>query len=176
MTIDENKYEPFDVAITMFYSGQRPDVVLRLYRLGAKSGDALAQYALASIYLHGNQILKIRPSVRRALPLLKAAAITQCRAMFELGILYANGIGVRQNQPRAFELFECAAKHGSLHAKIEVARRLAEGDGTRRNMRRSQQIYRSTIRAIELMNRLHSLAGHDPYPPRNPDGSVGPRT
>lgn len=66
MTLDPHSYEPFDLALRMVYSQGSPSTILRLYRIGAKAGDALAHYALVSLYIHGNEPMGIKVNAQKS--------------------------------------------------------------------------------------------------------------
>ena len=90
--------------------------------------------------------IKVNP--KKALIHLHAAAATQCRAMFDLGIAYALGNGVKSNQRVAYKWFAKAAANGSIYAKLEVARRKFYGEGTAKDLRLARSLERSALAQI----------------------------
>ncbi len=145
-------YEPFDRALPLVYEGGFPRTILSLYRIGAEAGDALSQYALGSLYLHGNKEMGIKVNTKMAIAYFRKAARTQCRAMFDMGVAYAAGNGVKKNQRTAFAWFSKAAANGSIHAKLEVARRKIFGEGTSRNIKQGRKLERSASAQLAAFN------------------------
>src|SRR5688572_335094 len=78
-----------------------PKVHQLLLRADA-AGDLRATYALATWHLHGNSDLAIKRNLRRAIPMLEAAAQSVPDAMYDLAIAYELGAGTRANPAKAF--------------------------------------------------------------------------
>src|ERR1041384_5906040 len=126
--------EPFDLALSEFYRVKpRMGLYKRLVMLGAEIGDPLAQYAMATWYLHGNSVLGIERDIGKANDLLDTCAATLNRAAYDLAVSKLRGIGVKKDPRAAFRLFVRASTLGSLAAMEEQARCLRLGIGTKRD-------------------------------------------
>lgn len=58
-------------------------------------------------------------------------------AMYQLGLLYANGHGVNRDYRKAFVLFQNAAKEGEVDAMFSLAVQYQHGDGVHKNLEES---------------------------------------
>jgi TPR repeat protein len=101
----------------------------KLLECGVRAGDPLATYALATSLVRGDDELGVAFDLRRGIRLLKRAAGTVNRAMYELGCAYEYGFGVRRDLCRARDLYARAAAHGSLAGMDAYARVLESGIG-----------------------------------------------
>jgi uncharacterized protein len=128
--------EPFDLALSEFYRTQ-PQMQLykKFVRIGAMLGDPLAQYAMATWYLHGNSDIGIKKNARTAVQLLETCAPVFNRAAYDLAVCKFRGIGTKRDLNAAFLLFVRATNLGSLPAMEEQARCLATGTGTKRDLK-----------------------------------------
>ena len=127
--------EPFDVALVEHFSGTRdPRRYRKLVELGVKSGDPLAEYAMATWYLLGDAELKIRRDPRRAVRLLSRAARSFNRAMYDLGVCKLRGEGTRKDARAAYALFQRSADAGSVAGLRGQAYCLRNGIGVRPNV------------------------------------------
>jgi len=135
--------EPFDMALVEYYS-PKPNWTRyrKLIELGSKAGDPLAQYAMATWYLHGEPNLRIREDSRRAVSLLRKAALSFNRAMYDLAVCTMSGVGTRRDPERAYGLMSTSARLGSIPAMYTQAEWLQVGFGTTRNRRKAQEVLR----------------------------------
>ncbi len=110
------------------YNAQDYTTAFELYRQLAKKGDATAQTSLGFMYQNAQGCKK---SDKDALELYTLAAeAKQPYALFNLAILYENGIGgVAHDQCKAFELHLAAAEREVAPAQYEVALMLERGLG-----------------------------------------------
>ena len=91
--------------------------VLVLFQRGADRGDTFYIRNLALLY----QAFGPAQDYTKARELYETAAIKgDARAMFNLGLLYANGWGVAQDYTKAREWWEKAADRGDGNAKAEL--------------------------------------------------------
>ncbi len=133
--------EPFDVALVLRYTKSKDVASYKsLIELGAKAGDPLAQYAMATWFLHGAKDIGIERNVRKAVPLLTRAARTLNRAMYDLAICKLNGAGTKRDLRGAHSLFLKASQFGSIPALYALAYCLREGVGTRANERQARHL------------------------------------
>ena len=58
----------------------------------------------------------------------------------QLGIIYYNGIGVKQSKEKGIELIKSAAEHGDVSAKVTLAVIMAYGDKEFRNLKTAEQL------------------------------------
>ena len=85
----------------------------------AKSGQAGAQFYLATRYQAGKDIQK---DVKEAFTWFKAAADQGISsAQLNVGRIYADGIGVSKSETSARQYFEKAASHGDNRASFNLA-------------------------------------------------------
>jgi TPR repeat protein len=151
----ESTIEPYDIALPLLYTDDPPEFIAELLEIGASMGDALATYSFATQLLHGNKELRIRRDVPRGMRILRKAAKTFPRAMYDLAVSYAEGLGgLRRNEMRAFTLYQQAASGGHLGALFEVARRLEFGEGVKRNHRQALVLLK---RAESILNKIERL-------------------
>lgn len=133
--------EPYDVAIKEYYStGTDWQRFRHLIEIGVDAGDCVSVYVMATWYLYGNRDIGIKKDMRRAVRLLKQAALGSNRAMYDLAVLMYNGEGIRRTTKGAFRLFERSARNGCVAAMIAQAQCLYYGIGTPKNKRRAARI------------------------------------
>jgi TPR repeat protein len=124
--------DPFDVALPMFYASPRSHAQYRkLIELGARAGDPLAEYAMATWYLFGNAEIGVKRSPARAVALLSRAASTLNRAMYDLAICKLHGQGTKQDERGGYRLLARASQLGCLPAMKAQAQCLKQGIGVK---------------------------------------------
>lgn len=112
--------------------GRPSPQVYELLERAAKKNDPDAEYALATWYLHGNEL--VSANKRTAISMLrKATQAGVSAAAFDLAVCYERGEGVKKSEERAFSLFVQAALAGDIQAYYEVGRMYYYGIGTVRN-------------------------------------------
>lgn len=85
----------------------------------AKSGQAAAQFYLATRYQSGTGVAK---DLKHAFSLFKSAADQGISAaQLNVGRMYADGLGVSKNETAARQYFEKAASHGDNRASFNLA-------------------------------------------------------
>lgn len=94
------------------------DKVIKLYKKGAKQGDADAQYNLG--YMHENGDGVERDDIIAAEWYEKAAAQGHAKAQNNLAFLYRKGYGVPQDIDKAIELYEKSAGQGCTIAQTNL--------------------------------------------------------
>lgn len=77
--------------------------------------------------------------------LSKAAKEGEASAQFELGQMYATGLGVKHNPKLAYDLLRAAADQGVVEACIMVADSLRDGNGTKKDVPQAVQFYRVLV-------------------------------
>jgi TPR repeat protein len=81
-------------------------------RRKAEAGSCVAQTTLGISYLYG---VDVAVDYKEAFKFLSAAATQGAsRAVLNLGIMYAKGLGIPQNATEAIRLFEAVAKPSEL--------------------------------------------------------------
>jgi TPR repeat protein len=96
----------------------------------AAAGSVVAQAALGCALVWGAKIggETLEPDYVRALAYLqKAADAGASRAIYYLGVLYEDGLGIPEDLPRAVALFERAADADEYGAILHLARLYADG-------------------------------------------------
>ena len=164
-------HDPFDLALPEFYGdGTRWPIYRRLVEIGVETGDPLAQYAMATWYLHGQPKIGIKKNLRKAAVLLEACAPTFNRAAYDLAICKLDGAGTRRDPEVAFSLFCRSASLGSLAAIEAQADCLASGIGTPRDLEAARFLRRRAARWKRELDKLGALR------PSNPQRSERPRS
>ncbi len=130
---------------------------VRLYRLAADQGYALAQNNLAAMFSRGEGGLP--RSEREAERLYRAAADQGFpAAMSNLGTLYLAGRGgVPRNEREAVRLFRAAADTGEDAGQVNLGTMYAEGrGGLPRDMREAARLWREAAAggSVEARNNL----------------------
>jgi len=149
------QYDPFDLALSELYTSKDMSKYQKLIEIGVRNNDPLAQYAMATWYLHGNTQLNISPNLKRAVGLLEKASLTLNRAMYDLGVCFSTGNGKPRNPRRAYRLFSRSAELGCLAAMSAQADCLEFGVGVRKSVSRAKKLRR---KADELMSRIANLS------------------
>jgi TPR repeat protein len=114
---------------------------MRLLRPLAERGDAAAENALGSLYLHGwggerdvqKAIGWFRKAAGRGLP----------AAQYSVGAMYADGHGVEKNFAEAAQWFRRAAEQGMAQAQIALGTLYGRGDGVPRDAAEAMRWYRA---------------------------------
>jgi TPR repeat protein len=97
-------------------------------RLAAMGGDAIAQHMMGTFHLQG--VFGLEYDAQKALHYLKQAAEKAFGpALFEMGSLYRDGIGVDRDMRMAFSYYLEAAKRGNLRGLTYAADILFGGIG-----------------------------------------------
>jgi hypothetical protein len=148
-------YEPFDLALLRYYAPKRDMKGYRaLVELGVRAGDPLAEYAMATWYLHGNAELGVARDAARAVRLLRRSARTFNRAMYDLALCMLDGEGMRKDARGAYRLFRRSAELGTIVAMEAQAWCLVHGVGVRRNARGARRLRIRASRLAAVRERL----------------------
>lgn len=119
-------------AMELENSGGEPTKILELLGEAASQGDAEAQYALGTFYLHGKYVA---PNAQKTLDFLRDAANQMhTGALFDLGVALETGEIVKRNKKEAFRCYLNAMVFGDRQAIYEVARCFYYGIGTNKNL------------------------------------------
>lgn len=132
-----------------------PDSVAMIAQAAERGADT-SQVQLAVAYLNGSGGLARDPA-RAAYWFEQAAIRGNAYAEARLGDLYAQGLGVPENQTVAFDWRIKAARRGDAEAQLKVGRMYQEGIGVGRNM--DQAIYWYRRAALEGNAEAQSQAG-----------------
>jgi TPR repeat protein len=89
---------------------------VRLYRLAAAQGDAVAQFNLGTMFSKGQGVAQDYAEAVRLYSL--AAAQGDAGAQFNLGVMFSNGRGVAQDRAEAIRWYRLAAAQGHARATI----------------------------------------------------------
>jgi TPR repeat protein len=108
----------------------------------ARGGDPIAQALVGAIAL----AIRHRPKEARRW-FERAAEQGEPTAMRSLGFLFANGIGVKRDVPRAWELLRSAADAGDLYAMYNLAGINTEADGAYASLAESLRLLDAPVAA-----------------------------
>jgi TPR repeat protein len=123
----------------------------------AEAGSVVAQSLLGCTLVWGGEIdgETLEPDYPRALRyLLQAADAGAVRAVYHLGVLYEDGLGVPEDLERAVALHERAANEGEYYAVLHLARLCADGRLGSSDVARATAWYQ---RLLELAENLGAL-------------------
>lgn len=100
---------------------QDPKAAFRSFEKAASSGSAAGQFYLARLYGLEGKYLDEKHWLE------KATAQGYLPAIFHLGWMYELGLGVPQDEGKAYAFFEEAAGKGHLFARRKIALRMLKG-------------------------------------------------
>ena len=123
-----------------------------IYQEAAREGHIKSQYALISMYLEnrglmqgeqwGIQDTKARDALyKEAIELFTKKSSQDVSALYYLGFMKENGLGMERNMKRATTLYEMAAKDGNIEAKRALGS-LYERDG---NIKKAKEYYKAAM-------------------------------
>lgn len=124
------------------------------YKKAAKKGDAHAQLRLSIYYCSDEDGLP--PDAKKALKWMnRSASQGHLKAIFGLGLMYYNGVFVRQCLIKAKDFYEKAAMQGYAPAYSGLAAMHVNGDGVEQNFSEAVRLYELGCRG----NDVKSLQG-----------------
>src|SRR6266699_6558525 len=109
-------------------------------RVGAKQGDARAQFEFASMYYKGKGVRQDYGEAARWLR--KAADQGYAKAQDALGVAYYYGQGVPQDYAEAVRWYRRAADQGYAKAQLDLGSMYYEGKGVRQDYAEASRWYR----------------------------------
>src|SRR5215831_10258053 len=107
-------------------------------RKEADSGSVVAQAMLGLCYLYGRETDVNYPEAFRLLSIAKDKGAS--RAVANLAIMYAQGLGVPRDMAKAIRFYE-AVEEGEVRAQLELARIYARGIGVEADPKRALSLY-----------------------------------
>lgn len=135
---------------------------VRLYRLAADKGNALAQNNLGAMYEAGEGTLP--RNEREAQRLYQLAADQGLPgAQSNLGAMYASGHGVKRDEREAVRLWMMAAESEDAQAQNNLGKMYAEGrGGLRRDSNEAARMWRLAAAQgnVEATNNLRRMGVH----------------
>ncbi len=140
------------------YNKQDYTTAFNIYDTLAEDGDAIAQTSLAFMLQQEQGCKKDEMKIFSLYE--RAAASKSPLALFNLGILYANGLdGVKHDQFKAYELFQEAAVLEVPQAQYEVGLMLERGLGCLQNFSEAAFWYEEGAKrgSLESFNNLGVL-------------------
>lgn len=118
-------------------AGQYEDA-LPMIRQAAHWGDVESQMLAADIYLEGRY--GMRPNPYAAFDYVKLAALNdQPYYMYELGKMFAEGRGTRQDEDKAFYFLQKAAQRDIQEAYDPLSMMYLLGKGTEKNLEKAAE-------------------------------------
>ena len=121
---------PFDDAVAAHERGDY-GTTLRLWRLLADQGNAVAQFYLGAMFSMGEGVKQ--DDVQAVKWFRLAADQGDADAQFALGLMFANGQGVPQNHAEAVKWFRLAADQGNASAQYNLGAMYNNGQGVPQN-------------------------------------------
>jgi hypothetical protein len=109
-----------------------------LLKEAMNEGDADATYALATWYLFGKEPYLSLDYAEGARLLQIAADKGIPEAMYDLAVSFEDGLGIKQDEAKAFEYYLRAAIRGDADSVFNVGRCLFYGLGTREDQAQAQ--------------------------------------
>ncbi len=110
-------------------------LALRWASEAAAHGEPVAQYLLGTLYQRGPSHPGIAADPARAFKLFnQAASQGNIKAMHNLGIAYAEGLGTEKNETQAAQWFERAASHGYVDSAFDLAVLYERGLGVKQSL------------------------------------------
>lgn len=85
----------------------------------------------------------------------RAAKQGNPRAMFDLGMMYAKGQGVRQDLKMAFKLFHKSARRGNVDAKFYMGLSFEQGKGVRKQTQLARYWFKLAAKAGHRTAMVH---------------------
>jgi TPR repeat protein len=104
----------------------------------AKAGDAHAQHGLGMLYELGQGVPYADPKAAAGW-YQKAVEQNYAPAINNLARLYADGRGVKQDVPKAIELWSKAAETGNTTARFNLGLQYAAGIGVKKDMKKAAE-------------------------------------
>lgn len=126
----------------------------------AKNGNADAQLALGEAFFLGNPHYNVPRDLSQATNYFsQAAAQNNPRSLFNLGLMYSNGIGTEINGTEAKEKFEKAIELGLEDANSGLGYLYLKGIGVKKNISLSMQYFEKAADAgnVEAMANIGAL-------------------
>jgi len=115
---------------------------LRWASEAAAHGDPMAEYLLGTFYQPGQNRGGVKPDAAHAFQLFSAAAAQgNIKAMHNLAIAYAEGLGTAKDEVQAAQWFERAASHGYVDSAFDLAVLYERGLGVRQSLKDALRWY-----------------------------------
>ncbi|HEX4271759.1 MAG TPA: tetratricopeptide repeat protein, partial [Rhizomicrobium sp.] len=114
--------------------GSNSAQALRWANEAATHGEPVAQYLLGTLYQQG-QKNSVKADPAHAFQLFSASAAQgNIKAMHNLAIAYAEGLGIAKDESQAAQWFERAASHGYVDSAFDLAVLYERGQGVRQSL------------------------------------------
>ena len=141
--------------------GVKADIAeaMRWYEKSAKQGNGAAQYNLAQLYYEKGQKDEPHAYEKAKYWYEKAIENNVKEAYNNLAALYMHGLGVEQNEQKAFELFAKAAQLGDSEAQVNLAVMYAWGKDIKHDKMKAYENLKKALRngkseASEYLDKL----------------------
>ncbi|MBJ86170.1 MAG: hypothetical protein CMJ11_06250 [Pelagibacterales bacterium] len=116
---------------------------VEFYKLSANSENDLAQFELGNVYQYGHEDLEIDYNLAVYWYELAFKNLNY-NAAVSLGYLYSQGLGVKKNLIKSFQLYEIAAQAQNRIGLYNMARALSLGEGTNIDINKSIELYKKS--------------------------------
>jgi enhanced entry protein EnhC len=131
----------FDLGLVYEYGKGRPvdnNKAEELYKSAAERGHSRAMVQLAGLYVNDKKLRDEKDGVKWY---KKAAALGDRNALYQLGYLAENGIGMSKDPAFALSQYQASADKGNAQAILALARMHQEGVGTAKNSEKAAELY-----------------------------------
>jgi enhanced entry protein EnhC len=131
----------FDLGLVHEYGKGRPvdhSQAAKLYQSAAERGHVPAMVQLAGLYMNDESLRNYRKAVKWY---KKAAKQGDRNALYQLGRLAEQGLGLSKDPVFAFRQYQASADKGDAQAILALARMHQEGVGTAQNSEKAAGLY-----------------------------------
>jgi TPR repeat protein len=138
---------------------KRFDDAIRLFEKAADAGDGNALLFLGDVYYIGRFRTQDFQKARSYYEKAEASGYLGAERANNLGVIYADGLGVKRDDKRAFQLFERSAKGGFSWGMTNLGVRYEQGLGVPQDYKQARQWYEKAAAKgnEEARNRLQSM-------------------
>ena len=128
---------------------------MRRLLAAARRGDAFAQHQLGAIYATGDFGTEV--DLKKAVSFYKlAASAGDADSLYDLGIMYMRGEGMRKNKQKGFRMLLKAARMGLSDAQTLLGMIYETGHfGFRRNQSAARRWYRMAAKKNNILARSY---------------------
>lgn len=120
---------------------KRFDDGIRLFEKAAAAGDVSAMPFLGDVFYYGKFRAQDYPTARSYYEKAEAVGYLGAERTNNLGVIYAKGLGVKQDYKRAFQLFQKSAAGGYSWGMYNLGSSYEQGLGVAQDYKQARQWY-----------------------------------
>jgi hypothetical protein len=120
---------------------KRFDDAIRLFKRAAEAGDGSAMRFLGDTLYYGKFQAQDYPAARSYYEKAEAIGYLGALGANNLGVIYAKGLGVKQDYKRAFQLFQKSAAGGASCGMYNLGSSYEQGLGVAQDYKQARQWY-----------------------------------